>query len=656
MTTKRTTHASERGNALLVVMVLTIVAMGLIMALSTLVHSASNLSENRVDYAVSLEVPEMALHQALRQIQASSVDVSGDEYLGFVEADLDPGSTHTRTVWGTVNGVDYLVTITSAYQYHYDDNVDYDIEASPAPSLEPSDGYLTLVPKGYRSDADHELFDYYHVVSYVTQFQRDTNGNILLDGGSPARPVLVNGGSATDIRGIGRHNFRRGVEAVLKLTKYDIKSMIPSALYIDGDPDPKLTGHICVSGADHPMKWEDAQGGAAECPDCQGIGVVPADPANPVPCPDCGGDGLTEIDCATCGGIGRTQDCATCLNAGEIKDTCPECDGCGRKTNSGAPGTECKKCGGAAPGCKFCDTICLKCAGTGEVMTDCPDCAVCPDCNGDGTEETTCVTCNGTGSGEADQTACATCGGDGLVAADFPNGQVDEVAWRDPNSTNDKPAVQYPGTYDQLTGGADVDWTALVTEDASGNEQTGAAATSTGDIDLRMLAEAFVGDLDSPDLNRLDNAYGVDASVDNIDTLKKASDDGILGDTETFKITYYKGDADTVAGVNGGGGVLIVNGDLHISGKFKWYGLVIVLGETRITGGGNDKHIFGSLMGAEFIDDTNYEEFDMTGNADIFWCQEAIDKVMKDLNPTFKVYPIFEAWKSIDKGEIMAFE
>lgn len=664
MNTHAKSRRTERGTALLVVMIMTIVALGVIMALSNMVTQAAKLSTDRVDYSVALEVPEMALHEALRRIQSTSLDVVNDEYIGFVEADLDPGSDDTRTIWGSLNGVDYIVEITSAYQVHYTENENYNTEDATPATLEPAGGYLSLVPKGWRNDANKELFDYYHMHAYVTEFARDANGNILLDGGTPQRPVLTSptGLAAAERRGIGQHNLRRGVEAVVKLVKFDVNALIPSALYIDGDPDPKLTGQIKVSGADHPMNWEDAAGGAKECPDCFGLGVVPSDPDNPALCETCSGDGKVEETCPTCAGIGRTNDCLTCGKTGEVLADCPTCSTSGRVTDAGAPGPTCDNCGGDGlwgkdndKTCNKCNNVCPNCAGAGEVMTACPDCNQCATCAGDGTVSKTCETCGGTGSGEADQVACGTCDGDGLVPEDMPNGQVDEIAWRDPDSTNDKPAVQYPGTYEDLTDNADVNWTALITEDENGNEQTGATAVSNGDIDLRMLAEAFVGDLENPDYDRIDNVLGGGPTTYD-GSLKAASDDGILGDKNTFKVTLVDGSADTVAGVNGGGGVLVVNGDMKITGQFVWYGLVIVMGNTSVTGGGNDKHVFGSLMCAEFISDTQYSDFDMTGNADIFWCQEAIDKVMRDLKPTFGVYPEFNMWQSIDKADIMSME
>jgi hypothetical protein len=55
-----------------------------------------------------------------------------------------------------------------------------------------------------------------------------------------------------------------------------------------------------------------------------------------------------------------------------------------------------------------------------------------------------------------------------------------------------------------------------------------------------------------------------------------------------------------------GYGVLIVDGDLDIHGGMQFYGLILVRGVVKFTGGGSDKtNIYGAVLaGEESIDDT----------------------------------------------------
>lgn len=67
-----------------------------------------------------------------------------------------------------------------------------------------------------------------------------------------------------------------------------------------------------------------------------------------------------------------------------------------------------------------------------------------------------------------------------------------------------------------------------------------------------------------------------------------------------FPIIHAKGDLHLKTGT--GQGVLIVEGDMHASGNYDFYGVVIVLGELKTTGTGN--HIEGSVIvqGAGVLD------------------------------------------------------
>ena len=63
----------------------------------------------------------------------------------------------------------------------------------------------------------------------------------------------------------------------------------------------------------------------------------------------------------------------------------------------------------------------------------------------------------------------------------------------------------------------------------------------------------------------------------------------------TLKIVHIQGTL-TMSGTGSGAGVLIVDGDFHLGGDFNYNGVVIVLGNLDVVGGGNVKQIVGGVM------------------------------------------------------------
>ena len=877
---------AERASALFLVLVVTMTILAILGALFSITLSASQESAVRVDYAMALEVPEAGLNVALRDIQNCTVERTGDEYIGFVEQNLDAGSFDERTLWGTVNGQDYLVKLRSAYRAHHVDN--------PAPAVAT---FLRSINKADREDLSDlgltKPFDYYHAYAYNTRFKRDASGNLLNASGdivttSNGPPAEIPYGEHRHGRGIGAHEMRRGVEAVVEVRKIRIELAIPAPLYIDGDPKPAWNGSSWrVSGYDHKMPGVSncttcggdgivttvipgtscatcggdgivtTMTGGTTCLNCGGAGTITSTtpitvctacsgtgsittytstakcdtcngkgwntcpktitpPAGPctacggkgyfTPCATCNGDGIMAVACATCGGCGRLLKnggqvpggmCATCGNTGQAEITCTGCEGVGRVLNNGnpIPGGVCTTCnntgfdskGKACNKCKVHAT----CGGTGKVTGACPTCMICTavGCNGDGLIDQTCTVCNGSGKGEptsdtngiicsvcngtgtmtgdpitcpicngsgkATCTACggdgqvdanpvtnpcATCGGDGQVGGEtstsacvvcggagmtggtvtnnpcadcgglgsvgatstdtvctvcggtgkiataptFDEDKLLKVAHTTdgkgnititldadgkPVSANandpayNKPGVGYPGTWDQLsqTLGKDVTQISGVSP-TTGMAGSGKDSMSQTKLDLRSLASMFVGGPPSSPLLSPTFDASVNSDPDSIyiyfgsgglqEGPASRAGPSHLGDQNTFYITYVRGDGGTVAGHMTGGGVLVVDGSLHISGLFTWYGIVIVLGDLTLSGGGQGKHIFGAILGAELKADGTQCESAVSGQSDIWWCQDAIDKVMRDLRPNLTIYPIIRAWRSLDKAEV----
>ncbi len=93
------------------------------------------------------------------------------------------------------------------------------------------------------------------------------------------------------------------------------------------------------------------------------------------------------------------------------------------------------------------------------------------------------------------------------------------------------------------------------------------------------------------------------------------------GSSTEYVIAHCTGDMH-VSGNNVGGGLLIVDGDFDCTGSFTWYGLVLVLGTMRFSGGGNDVHIYGSVLCQGGISGET-----ISGNADIMYSSIALQRM-----------------------------
>lgn len=168
-------------------------------------------------------------------------------------------------------------------------------------------------------------------------------------------------------------------------------------------------------------------------------------------------------------------------------------------------------------------------------------------------------------------------------------------------------------------------------------------------LNLRELAATFVGgtaELLPGETNDSGETGGdVNAGVNEYTSVGNGQNHNDIGSKDEFKVTYINGDAGTLAGQVEGGGVMVINGDAHISGQWAFAGLVIVLGDLKISGGGNNSmHVLGSvLVGGET---------EVVGNADIWWSKEAVDQVaaMTNFPPKYEVKT--KVWKAIDNVEI----
>ena len=105
--------------------------------------------------------------------------------------------------------------------------------------------------------------------------------------------------------------------------------------------------------------------------------------------------------------------------------------------------------------------------------------------------------------------------------------------------------------------------------------------------------------------------------------------------TGNAEVVYFGGGKNVKLTSSSGAGILMVDGNLEISGGFTWYGIVIVTGDLKYTGGG-EKLIIGVVMSG----DTTEMDATISGNAVIKYCS-SINDFLKV--PKYKKV----AWKQI---------
>jgi PilX N-terminal len=94
-----------------------------------------------------------------------------------------------------------------------------------------------------------------------------------------------------------------------------------------------------------------------------------------------------------------------------------------------------------------------------------------------------------------------------------------------------------------------------------------------------------------------------------------------LQGTHTLKLT----------GDSRGAGILLIEGNLEINGGFTWYGVILVTGAVRYTGGGQ-KNVTGGVIAAG----NAATGIDIDGNTSIIYCS-GVSERLKEVVPPFKI-------------------
>jgi hypothetical protein len=157
---------------------------------------------------------------------------------------------------------------------------------------------------------------------------------------------------------------------------------------------------------------------------------------------------------------------------------------------------------------------------------------------------------------------------------------------------------------------------------------TPSVAAATEELDLAALVEQ--------------GAQVADFTLDAGST-HKPSEEGEWGTLDAPKIIYAPNGA-KISGGSEGAGILIVHGDLEISGEFEWRGLVIVQGRAIFKGGGGTKRLRGALVVEDevFVDEAAdpYTGMRAGGTVEIVLSEATVAKMTR----AFAVYTVIN-WR-----------
>lgn len=112
-----------------------------------------------------------------------------------------------------------------------------------------------------------------------------------------------------------------------------------------------------------------------------------------------------------------------------------------------------------------------------------------------------------------------------------------------------------------------------------------------------------------------------------------------LGDwtDSELPVTYASGDLH-FSGKGKGAGVLLVDGTVTVTGQFTFYGLLVVRGDIRLSGGGAGVHTYGTVMVGQSLTAVDPEsEVTISGTADLFYSSAVLARLEDMLAASYAV-------------------
>jgi hypothetical protein len=105
--------------------------------------------------------------------------------------------------------------------------------------------------------------------------------------------------------------------------------------------------------------------------------------------------------------------------------------------------------------------------------------------------------------------------------------------------------------------------------------------------------------------------------------------------SNSYRVTYCKGDLHLSGGFVGAG-VLIVEGNATFSGRARFDGVVLVKGDTILTGGGNEVHVYGSVFVGKSESNPN-PTLTISGNTSVRYSSQTVSKAGSLIPPLYTI-------------------
>jgi hypothetical protein len=209
-------------------------------------------------------------------------------------------------------------------------------------------------------------------------------------------------------------------------------------------------------------------------------------------------------------------------------------------------------------------------------------------------------------------------------------------------SEDDK--VKFNGTQFLVSG---QDWDPYAEAPIAGNPQVPGIVTTGRDDAIDGALDAgqannVVGQGGTPSVSRSNADMDLQAMAQAYATLAKTVlptgtySNQAYGDLDHYTVVHCTGDMHVSGGLTGGG-ILVVDGDFDCSGSFTWYGLVLVMGDVKFTGGGNEVHVYGSVL----TNGGGADQQTVSGNAKLYYSSMALNKLTQ-----FQPYTVVN-WREI---------
>lgn len=204
---------NEKGFALMTALIMSLALLALVVALATVAQHAQEESTTAIETTEALAIADSGLNRAIANISLTTVTkptTENGEWLDYVGQAPDDPDGDTRTATMTTDGEQQVFRVRSAYWASKNGNT----------------GFLEPIAKDVRENMQDPTFDTYEITVASTE--------------------------------VGKLDFQRGVQAVVKVSKETFQNLESGALtplYINSEETPEWQNGLWqVNGQNHTMK------------------------------------------------------------------------------------------------------------------------------------------------------------------------------------------------------------------------------------------------------------------------------------------------------------------------------------------------------------------------------------------------------------------